>query len=77
MVAPSPVTNLEFTRTLGHALARPTLLTAPAFALRLVLGEMADGAVLASQRVIPQRLQAAGFEFQHPKLSGALDALIS
>ncbi len=77
VVAPSAVTNLEFTRTLGHALARPTLLTAPAFALKLVLGEMADGAVLASQRVIPQRLQAAGFEFQHPKLCGALGALIS
>ena len=76
VVAPSPVTNLEFTRALGRALHRPTLLTAPAFALQLVLGEMADGALLASQRAVPERLQAAGFSFQYPTLSGALQSLV-
>jgi uncharacterized protein len=74
VVAPEPVTNAEFTRTLGSVLGRPTLFTVPAPALRLAFGEMADGTLLASQRAVPQRLQQAGFEFQHPRLEEALRA---
>ena len=77
VVAPVPVTNLEFTQTLGKVLHRPTLLPVPAFALRLALGEMADGALLASQRARPKRLEAAGFHFQHGELRGALESLLA
>jgi len=69
--APNPVTNREFARTLGRALGRPALLPAPAFALRLILGEMAE-AVLTGQRVLPEKALARGFEFQFPTLEGAL-----
>ena len=76
VVAPEPVTNREFTRTLGRVLARPTLLPAPAFALRLVLGEMADEALLASARVAPSRLLATGYAFRSSHLEGALRHLL-
>jgi uncharacterized protein (TIGR01777 family) len=72
VVAPNPVRNIDFTRQLGHALHRPAILPAPAFALRLVFGEMADQALLASTRVAPTRLQQKGFEFRHPTLAEAL-----
>lgn len=73
VVAPAPLRNSEFTRTLGHVLHRPALLTTPAFALRLALGrEQADEMVLASQRAVPARLLAAGFRFRHPTVEGAL-----
>jgi uncharacterized protein (TIGR01777 family) len=71
-VAPTPVTNREFTKTLGRVLGRPTLFAAPAFALRLALGEMADAAVLASIRVRPDRLLQSGYRFLFPDLEGAL-----
>ncbi|MXY16304.1 MAG: TIGR01777 family protein, partial [Acidobacteria bacterium] len=71
-VAPQAVTNREFTRTLGAVLRRPTILPAPAFAMRLALGEMADALLLASTRVDPAALRATAFEFQHPELDGAL-----
>jgi uncharacterized protein (TIGR01777 family) len=71
-VAPHAVTNAEFTRTLGRVLRRPTLLPAPAFALRLMLGEMADELLLASARGEPARLLASGFAFRYPTLEGAL-----
>lgn len=71
-VAPSPVTNLDFTKTLGHVLARPTIFPVPAFALRMVFGEMADETLLASNRVQPAKLLARGFTFSHPELEGAL-----
>ena len=61
MVAPQPVTNAEFTRALGRAVHRPALIPAPAFALRIAFGQMADEALLASTRVLPKRLSAAGF----------------
>jgi uncharacterized protein (TIGR01777 family) len=76
-VAPEPVTNAEFTRQLGHALHRPTIMTAPAFALRLAFGEMADEALLSSTRAIPVRLPAAGFRFRHPDLRSALAAALA
>ena len=71
-VAPQPVTNREFTKTIGRVLGRPTLLPMPAFALRLALGEMADALLLSSARVEPQRLAAAGYQFKYPQLEGAL-----
>jgi uncharacterized protein (TIGR01777 family) len=71
-VTPDPVTNREFARTLGRALGRPSWLRAPAWALRLLLGEMGEELLLSSQRVIPQRLLASGFQFRQPELDGAL-----
>jgi uncharacterized protein len=72
IVSPHPVTNEEFTKTLGHVLSRPTALAMPAFAVRLAFGEMADEMLLTSQRVIPKRLNDAGYEFEYPELEGAL-----
>ena len=71
-VSPSPVTNREFTKALGHVLHRPTLFPLPAFAAKLVLGEMGKELLLASTRVSPRKLLEAGFEFRHPDLEGAL-----
>jgi hypothetical protein len=71
-VAPEPVINREFTRALAQAVRRPALLPAPAWALRLAFGEMADAALLASARVVPRRLLEAGFRFQHAQLADAL-----
>jgi uncharacterized protein (TIGR01777 family) len=76
-VAPQAVTNAEFTRALGAALHRPTLIPAPAFALRLAFGEMADEALLASARVIPEKLNKAGFRFTDPEIGPALRRLLS
>jgi len=75
-VAPGPVTNLEFTRTLGRVLSRPTIFPMPAVAARLAFGEMADELLLASTRVEPARLLATGFRFRHPELEGALRDLL-
>lgn len=72
VVAPNPVTNQEFTKTLGKVLGRPTVLPMPAFAARLAFGEMADALLLASSRVIPERLKESGFAFQHTDLEGGL-----
>lgn len=72
VVSPNPVTNREFTTTLAHVLSRPALLPFPATAVRLLLGEMGDELLLASTRVDPQRLTAAGFSFAFPQLEDAL-----
>ncbi len=77
LTAPTPVRNAEFTRTLSQALHRPAVIRVPAFALRLAFGSLADAALLASQRVEPARLIAAGFSFQHPRLDHALPALLA
>ena len=74
--SPNPVTNAEFTRQLGDAVHRPAILPAPAFALRLAFGEMADEALLASTRAVPKRLLEAGFVFQHPSLPSAFAAAL-
>jgi len=71
-VSPSPVQNAEFTRVLAKTLHRPALFPAPAFALRLALGEMADALLLSSQRVKPSKLEEAGYKFAHPDLPAAL-----
>jgi hypothetical protein len=71
-VTPHPVTNLEFTKTLGKVLSRPTILPLPAAAARLVLGQMADELLLASARVVPTRLLESGYAFRFPQLEPAL-----
>jgi len=76
-VAPQPCRNADFTRSLARALRRPAFLPAPAFALRLALGEMADALLLSSQRVAPGRLSAAGFTWKHGQLDDALSDLVS
>jgi len=73
--APNPVTNAEFSGELAHALRRPSWLPAPAFALRLALGELADALLLSGQRVVPARATALGFRFAYPDLEPALAAL--
>ena len=75
-VAPAPVTNAVFTKTLGHVLGRPTIASAPAFALRLAFGEMAEAALLASARARPARLEASGYRFRFEELEGALRHLL-
>lgn len=75
--APHPVTNREFTRTLGKVLGRPTLLPAPAFALRLMLGEMADALLLEGASILPKRLEEAGFMFETPRLTEALERVLT
>jgi uncharacterized protein len=73
LTAPNPVTNLEMTKAIGTALHRPTLLPAPAFALKTALGaEMAEELLLVSQRALPTRLLDSGFTFRHPELGEAL-----
>ncbi len=72
LVAPGPVTMDGFARSLGRELARPALVRAPAFAIRLALGEGLARVVLTGQRVAPRKLQRAGFQFQFPTLGGAL-----
>ena len=76
VTAPKSVTNAEFTQALGRVVHRPAILPAPAFALRLALGAMADEALLASARVIPAKLAEAGFQFAHPTLDAALGAAL-
>jgi uncharacterized protein (TIGR01777 family) len=71
-VAPEPVTSRDFAATLGRVLHRPAILPAPALALRLLFGEMADTALLSSQRVSSSRLVASGYSFRHPRLESAL-----
>lgn len=72
LTAPEPVTNAVFARTLGGVLHRPAWLPAPAFALRLAMGEMADALALGGQRVVPAKALAQGFRFEYPSLEPAL-----
>lgn len=75
VTAPAPVTNKEFTEALGRVMGRPSFFRVPAVALELALGkEMAQETVLASQRVLPQRLEASGYTFVHTDLEDALEA---
>jgi uncharacterized protein (TIGR01777 family) len=75
-VSPNPVQNAEFTRALGQTVHRPTIFPMPAFAARLAFGEMADALLLSSQRVVPRRLEGAGYRFLAPELSAALRSLL-
>ncbi|MBP2702508.1 TIGR01777 family oxidoreductase [Microbispora sp. RL4-1S] len=77
LTAPEPVTNREYTQAIAAALHRPVMpVAAPPFALRLALGEFADEAVLAGQRVLPRRLLDAGHRFAHPRVADALAAVL-
>ncbi len=76
-VSPGPMTNREFTHVLGGVLRRPTVLPAPAFALRLAMGELADELLLASLRVEPAALLARGFRFADPTLADALRRMLA
>jgi uncharacterized protein (TIGR01777 family) len=70
--APQPVRNRDFTRALGRALHRPAFMPAPAFALRIAFGEMADEMLLGGQRVVPRRAEREGFGFEVPTLDASL-----
>jgi uncharacterized protein len=77
VVSPEPVTNAAFTKALAGALHRPALLPAPAFALKLVMGEIADALLLASQRVVPGTLMRLGYHFAQPQLSPAFREIVT
>ena len=72
LTAPTPVVNAEFVAMLGHVLHRPAFLPVPAFVLTALFGEMAEATILGGQRVMPVRLQNAGFHFRHPTVADAL-----
>jgi len=74
--APEPVTNREFTRALGWVLGRPAWAPVPGFALRTMLGEMADELLLSSARVVPRRLLDSGFAFRSGSLKAALESVL-
>ena len=74
--SPNPMTNAEYTKVLGKVLGRPTILPLPAPAARIMLGEVADALLLASQRMQPAKLEATGYSFRHPRLEGALRHLL-
>ena len=76
-VTPNAVTNREFTKVLGCVMRRPTILPVPAFAARIGFGEMADGLLLASARVVPTRLVESGYEYRHSELELALRDILS
>jgi uncharacterized protein (TIGR01777 family) len=76
-VAPQELRCSEFARILGRVLSRPAVMPLPAFAARLVLGEMADSLLLASQRVLPKALEEHGYAFQRPSLDGAIRSALS
>jgi uncharacterized protein (TIGR01777 family) len=75
--APHPVTNAEFTRALAAAMHRPAVVPAPAFALRILLGEMADGLLLSGQNAVPAKALRMGFTFEYPELAPALAGIFN
>jgi uncharacterized protein len=75
--APTPVTNRDFATALGRALHRPAWLPAPGFALKLLLGEMAESLLLSGQRAVPEKALRLGFTFTYPTLDGALAAIFA
>jgi hypothetical protein len=77
VVAPQPVSNKAFVRTLGRVLRRPTLLPAPEFALKLAAGQMAEEMLLFGVRVVPRKLQEAGYAFRSPELESALRRILA
>jgi uncharacterized protein len=76
VVAPNPVRNVDFARIVGRVLRRPAIFPAPAFALRLLLGEMADALLLSSQRAVPERPLSTGYRFLFPDFESALVSLL-
>ena len=76
VVSPNPVTNAEFTKTLGKVLHRPAIIPMPAIAARLLFGEMAEALLLSSARVLPEKLLDAGYEFKHADLESTLEDIL-
>jgi len=76
-VSPYPIRNVDFTKKAAKAVHRPAIFPAPAFALRLMLGEMADGLLLSSQRALPEKLKTLGYQFQDSDIGFTLTRLIS
>ncbi len=76
VTAPAPVRNRDFAKIAGRVLHRPSILPVPAFALRLVFGEMADDILLGGQRVMPRRMQSEGFRFAHADLESDLRKIV-
>ncbi len=74
--APNPVTNYEFTKTLGKVLSRPTILPIPSLAIKFLFGEMGETLLLEGNRVLPKRLQDLGFEFRFSSLEDALRGIL-
>jgi hypothetical protein len=77
LTAPEPVTNAEFARAAGRALSRPSWLPVPGFALKAMMGEMAEALLLGGQRAVPQRAMAEGFAFTYPTIGEALADLVA
>ncbi len=77
VVAPEAIRNSDFTKALARAMHRPAIFAAPAFVLRLALGEMADAALLASERVVPEKLTKFRYQFLHPKLDATLRQILN
>ena len=75
--APEPVINKNFSKTLGRVLKRPAFFPMPAFIVTLLFGQMGEELLLAGQRVIPEKLTQAGYQFKHPLLEGALKDIVS
>ena len=75
LTAPTPVTNAAFAAALGRALHRPAFVPAPGFAMKLLLGEMADALLLSGQRAVPAKAERLGFTFSHPQLDEALRSI--
>ncbi len=76
LTSPNPATNEQFTKTLGEVLYRPTFLPLPEFAVGMIFGEMGDALLLDSTKVLPKRLEDAGFEFKYPELKPAIEAAV-
>jgi hypothetical protein len=77
LTAPAPVSNKEFTKTLGQALRRPTLMTLPAFVVKLLFGEMGEELLLRGQHVLPAKIQSLGYQFRYPSLAPAIKEVVS
>ena len=77
LTAPAPATNADFARTLGRTLHRPAFMSTPGFAMKLLLGEMADALLLSGQRAVPAKAEHLGFTFSHPRLDEALAEIFS
>jgi len=75
--APNPVSNAEFSRTLGVVLRRPALLAMPALMVKILFGQMGEELLLQGQQVIPRKVQDSGFNFQYPLLQQALSNLLA
>jgi uncharacterized protein (TIGR01777 family) len=76
LAAPEPVTNAEFARALGRAMHRPSWMPVPGFALRLIVGEMANDALILGHRILPKRAQECGYVFRHPGVDEALASAV-